>query len=137
MTNATSMDDVGKLILRLTTAGLILFHGTAKIVHGVSFIGAALAADHVPSFIAYGVYLGEVVAPLLIIVGLWTRGASLVVVFNMVVAIALEAHRNTFVIRQTGAWGLEAEAFYLLSALVIFLIGPGRLSVGRSRGAWG
>ena len=130
------MEDVGKLILRITMAGLILFHGIAKIEHGVSFIGGALAAAHVPSFVAYGVYIGEVVAPVLVILGLWTRIASLVVVFNMIVAIALEAHRNTFVIQRTGAWGLEAEAFYLLTALVIFFVGAGRFRVGRGRSAW-
>jgi len=32
----------------------------------------------------------------------------------MIVAIVLEAHRNAFVIQCTGAWGLKAEAFYLL-----------------------
>ena len=130
------MEDIGKLILRITTAGLILFHGTAKLMHGVSFIGAALAAAHVPSVVAYGVYLGEVVGPILIILGLWTRVGSLLVIANMIVAIALEAYRNTFVIQRTGAWGLESEAFYLLTAVVIFLIGPGRLTVARGRGFW-
>ncbi len=137
MDNSTSLEDVGKLILRITTAGLILFHGTAKIIHGVSFIGQALAAAHIPSFVAYFVYVGEVVAPIFIIFGLWTRIAALFVVVNMVVAIALEAYRNVGVIRPTGAWGLEVEAFYLLSALVIFLIGGGRLSVIRGRTALG
>lgn len=136
MNNASSMEDVGKLILRITMAGLILFHGIAKIVHGVSFIGGALAANHIPSFVAYGVYVGEVIAPLFVIFGQWTRIASLVVVFNMIVAIALAAYPNTLVIQRTGAWGMEAEAFYLLSALVIFFIGAGRLSVGRSRSFW-
>jgi len=131
------MEDVGKLVLRITMAGLILFHGIAKIMHGVSFIGGALASNHIPSFVAYGVYIGEVIAPLFVISGKWTRIASLVVVFNMIVAIALEAYRNTFVIQRTGAWALEAEAFYLLTALVIFFIGAGRFSVGRSRTFWG
>lgn len=52
----------------------------------------------------------------------------------MIVAVLLEAHRNTFVIQRTGAWGLEAEAFFLLTALVIFLIGAGRYRIGRSEG---
>ena len=99
------MEDVGKLILRLTTAGLILFHGTAKLIHGVSGIGDMLAASHVPSFVAYAVYLGEVVAPIFIIIGLWTRIASLVVVVNMIVAIALVSYHNTFVLQQTGRMG--------------------------------
>ncbi|HTP58757.1 MAG TPA: DoxX family protein [Spirochaetia bacterium] len=128
------MEDIGKLILRLTTAGLILFHGIAKIIHGVSFIGGALASHGLPAFIAYLVYAGEVIAPIFVIAGLWTRIASLVVMVNMVVAISLEAYRNTLVIRQTGAWGLEAEAFFLLTALVIFLLGPGKYSVMRESG---
>ncbi len=66
--------------------------------------------------------------------GLWARVASLVVVFNMVVAIGLEAYRNAFVIQRTGAWGLEAEAFYLLAALVIFFIGAGKYSVTQGKG---
>jgi len=128
------MEDVGKLILRLTTAGLILFHGTAKIIHGVSRIGDMLASSHIPSFVAYFVYLGEVVAPIFIIIGLWTRIASLVVVVNMIVAIALVAYHNTFVLQQMGAWALESEAFYLLTALVVFLIGGGRYSVTTGKG---
>ena len=127
------MDDTGKLILHLTMAGLILFHGIHKIFNGVAFMGGALAQFHLPAFIAYGVYIGEVVAPLFIIIGLWTRVASLVVVFNMIVAIVLEAHRNAFVIQRTGAWGLETEAFYLLTALVIFFIGAGKFSVMQER----
>jgi putative oxidoreductase len=131
------MDDTGKLILRLTTAGLILFHGIHKIFYGVAFMGGALAQFHLPAFIAYGVYIGEVVAPVFIIAGLWTRVASLVVVFNMVVAIVLEAYRNAFVIQRTGAWGLETEAFYLLTALVIFFIGAGKYSVTQGKGTLG
>jgi putative oxidoreductase len=131
------LEDVGKLILRLTTAGLILFHGIAKLIHGVSRIGDMLAAAHVPSFVAHFVYLGEVAAPLFIIVGLWTRVASLVVVVNMIVAIALIAYRNTFVIQQTGAWALESEAFYLLTAAVIFFMGAGRYSVTKGKGLLG
>jgi len=129
------MEDFGKLVLRLTTAGLILFHGVSKIMRGVSFLDPALASFHLPAFVAYGVYIGEVVAPLFVIVGAWTRIASLVVVFNMIMAILLEAHRNVAVIQRTGAWGLEAEAFYLLTALVIALIGPGKYALVRERRA--
>ena len=101
----------------------------------VSFLDPALASFHLPAFVAYGVYIGEVVAPLFVIVGAWTRIASLVVVFNMIMAILLEAHRNVAVIQRTGAWGLEAEAFYLLTALVIALIGPGKYALVRERRA--
>lgn len=131
------MEDTGKLILRLTMAGLILFHGISKIVNGLAFMSESLAEHHVPAFVGYGVYVGEVIAPLFIIVGLWTRISSLIVVFNMVMAVILEAHRNAFVIFDTGAWGLEAEAFYFLTALVVFLIGAGRYRIGRGEGILG
>jgi len=129
------MEDAGKLILRITTAGLILFHGTSKIIRGVSFMDPALAQFHLPAFVAYGVYVGEVVAPLFMIAGAWTRVAALVVMFNMVMAVLLEAHRNLFVIQRTGAWGLEVEAFYFLTALVVALLGGGRYSVIREKGS--
>ena len=46
------MEDIGKLILRITTAGLIMFHGISKIVHGVAFMGGALEQFHLPGFVA-------------------------------------------------------------------------------------
>jgi putative oxidoreductase len=131
------MEDLGKLILRLTTAGLILFHGIHKAMFGMGYIGQALAAWHLPAFVAYGVFVGEIVAPVFIIFGAWTRIASLVVIFNMIMAILLEAHRNAFVIHRTGAWGLEAEAFFLLCALVIFLIGAGKYRITKGEGILG
>jgi putative oxidoreductase len=130
------MEDTGKLMLRITTAGLILFHGIHKIIFGVAF-GGALAAHQLPPFVAYGVYVGEVIAPLFMILGVWTRIASLVVVFNMVVAIGLVAYRNVPVIQRTGAWGMEAEAFYLLTALVVFFIGAGKYRITRGEGILG
>jgi len=129
------MEDIGKLILRVTTAGLILFHGVDKIIHGVSFIGPALAQFHLPGFLAYGVFVGEVAAPLVMIAGAWTRLAASVVMFNMAMAILLEAHRNVLVIERTGAWGLEAEAFYFLTALVVVLIGSGKYGLVRGKPA--
>jgi putative oxidoreductase len=127
------MEDVGKLILRITLGGLLLFHGIHKLIFGVAF-GGALVAHQLPQFIAYGVYIGEVVAPLFILFGAWTRIASLVVIVNMIVAVALVAYRNAFVIQRTGAWGMEAEAFYFLMAVVVFFIGAGRYRVTRGEG---
>jgi putative oxidoreductase len=127
-----TMGDIGRLILRLTTAGLILFHGVSKIIHGVSWMAGPLAAVHLPAFFAYGVYVGEVAAPLLMAVGLWTRLAAILVAANMVIAVLLEAWRLFPTIKPTGGWGLELEAFYLLCAAAVFLLGAGRFSVARS-----
>ena len=127
------MQDTGKLILRLTLAGLILFHGINKLIYGIAWMSGPLVAAHLPAFIAYGVYVGEVVAPVFIVIGLWSRIAALVVALNMVMAIALEAWRLALTINRDGGWGLELEAFYLLAALAVFFLGPGRYSLSRGK----
>lgn len=46
--------DLGLLVLRISVGGLLLFHGVAKLLHGVGFIEGMLAALGLPGFIAYG-----------------------------------------------------------------------------------
>ncbi|MBE1851196.1 DoxX family protein, partial [Escherichia coli] len=75
-TRLTDHHDTGLLLLRLTFGILMLFHGVAKIEHGVNWIVSILQAVGLPGFIAYGVYIGEVVAPVLIILGIFTRPAA-------------------------------------------------------------
>src|SRR6476619_804826 len=87
--NTFHTDDAGKLVLRAALAVLLLFHGVAKLTGGIGFVGDMLAKAGLPAFLGYGVYVGEVVAPLLILIGLFTRPAALVVAFNMVVAVLL------------------------------------------------
>ena len=70
-------------------------------------------------------------APILVIAGIWTRLSSLVVAFDLFVAILLVRLPAMFTISKTGAWALEVDAFFLLSALAICLLGPGRLRLGR------
>jgi putative oxidoreductase len=128
------MQDTGKLILRLTLAGLILFHGINKLIHGIAWMSEPLAAAHLPFFIAYGVYVAEVVAPVFLVIGLWTRIASLIVAFSMVMAISLDAWRLALVINGGGGWGMEVEAFFLMTALAVFFLGAGEFSVSRGKG---
>lgn len=55
--------DIGKLILRLMVGGLMLFHGLAKITHGIEFIKGTLLSKGLPELMSYGVYVGEVDRP--------------------------------------------------------------------------
>lgn len=124
-------DDTGKLLLRLTVGILILLHGLAKVTGGVGGISNMLAGVGLPAALAYGVYIGEVLAPLLLIIGFYSRIAALVIVVNMLFAIGL-VHMNDIVrLTKTGGWALELQAFFLLTALAIALIGPGRYAVDR------
>jgi putative oxidoreductase len=125
------MDDIGKLFLRITLGFLILLHGIAKITEGVSGIEGMLTAHGLPAFIAYGAYIGEVLAPILLIIGFYSRIAALVIAFNMVVAIALAHANELFQLGKQGGWALELQGMFLFTAIALALIGPGRLSINR------
>lgn len=137
MASALRSDNTAKLLVRLAVGGLILFHGIFKLTHGIGFIQGMLAARGWPGYIAYGVYVGEVLAPLLIIVGWKTRLAALVVAIDMVAAIWLAHAANIFAIKEAGgAYAIEIEAFYLLTSLALFFMGAGQYSVSKGRGTW-
>ena len=115
---------------------LLLFHGVSKLIGGVGFITGMLDKMGLPGAIGYLVYVGEVIAPLLILVGLWTRLAALIVAGNMVVAILLVHTREFFTMTDTGGWALELQGMYLFAAIALALLGAGRYSLGGRAGKW-
>lgn len=127
-------DDVGKLVLRVLLAVLILFHGVSKLIGGIGFVAGMLAKFGLPAAVGYLVYVGEVIAPLLILVGLYTRVAALVVAVNMVVALLLVHTSQFFSLNNTGGWALELQAMYFGAAVVVALLGAGRYSMGGAAG---
>ncbi len=122
-------EDIGKLILRLTVACLMLFHGVHKAFNGIDGIKFLVDRGGLPEFIAYGVYFGEIVVPILLIVGLFTRISALVFVINMVAAILLAHGSDLFSLGKTGGLVIELALFYLLAALAIMFIGAGKYSL--------
>jgi len=124
-------DAMGKLLLRSTVAILMLFHGIAKIIHpgSLEFIGSSLSGIGLPAAFAYGVYVGEVVAPLMIISGFHARIGGLIIVVNMLFAIFLAHTGDMFSLTQHGGWAIELQAFYLLGGLAIMLLGSGKFAV--------
>lgn len=119
---ATSHPDFGKLLLRLTFGILMLFHG-------VDWISAMLIAKGLPGFIAYGVFIGEIVTPVMIIIGLFTRQAAFIYAFNLLVATLLVGMDKFFTLTKVGAWGLENEALYFLGGLCIMFLGAGKYAL--------
>jgi len=121
--------DIGKLILRLTLGVLILFHGVHKVIHGIGFIENMMVGHHLPAFFAWAVFLGEVLAPIMIIFGVQTRLGAGLIVINMVVALLLVHTHQFFTLAGSGGWALELQAFYLLTALALIFLGPGRFRI--------
>lgn len=132
----THLDDVGKLVLRLTLGILILLHGISKLVGGIGGIEAMLSANGLPPFIAWGVYIGEILAPLLLIVGIYTRPAAIVVAINMVFALALAHTSEIFSLSRSGGWAIELQAMFLFTAVAIALLGAGSYSVAGKAGRY-
>lgn len=129
-------EDLGKFLLRSGLALLILFHGVSKLAGGIGFITSMLAKNGMPAGLGYLVYIGEVIAPLLVLAGIGTRLAALVIAINMVVALWLVHIPDFFTLSKTGGWTLELQAMYFIAAIVVALLGAGKYSLGGRAGRW-
>jgi len=125
----TASEDIGKLVLRVTLAILIMLHGIAKLQHGIDFISGMVTSAGMPAVFAYGVYIGEVLAPILVLIGLFTRPAAWLIAINMIVAIVLVHMAELFTLSDTGGWALELQGMFLFGAVAVALLGPGRYSL--------
>lgn len=121
--------DIAKLLLRVTLGVLMLFHGIDKVVHGIGGIEQLVMAKGLPAFFAWGVYVGEILAPLALVVGWQARAAAAVIAFNMLVALWLVHMGHFLALTEHGGWRLELQAFFLVNAVVLVLLGPGKYSL--------
>ena len=122
--------DAALLILRVVLGLLILLHGINKLPPPPEFLITALSARGLPSVLAYGVYLGEIAGPILVIIGIWTRVGALLIVANMIVALFVAHTVDLFHLNKQGGYQLELQAMYLFTAVALALTGAGRYSVG-------
>lgn len=131
-----SWEDWGKLVLRLAVGVLLLLHGISKLRNGIGWMAGPLSSVGLPAFIGYGVYVGEVVAPLFVIAGKFARVAGLVIAFDLLMAIVLVLRDKLFSLNQGGGWAVELEMLFLLGGVAIFLLGSGRYSLSKGQGRW-
>ncbi|PLW92397.1 MAG: DoxX family protein [Marinilabiliales bacterium] len=123
--------DLGLLVLRISIGVLMLLHGIAKIGK-LDFIKMMLTKINLPEFIAYGVYLGEILAPVLIIIGFRTRLASAIFAFNALTAILLVHSSEIFTITEHGGWGIELLGLYLFGAIALIFSGGGKYALSQN-----
>jgi putative oxidoreductase len=91
---------------------------------GVDVMENILIANSIPyaKYVAYGVYLGEVVAPIFLIFHRYVKIASTIIVLNMSVAIFLVYRDALFSIGKDGAWSAEVPMIYLIMALTLVFL---------------
>lgn len=109
MLNQSRFDNIGKLIVRMMVGVLMLLQGLHKILNPGSLdsIRNMLASISLPSLLAYGVYLGEVVGALMVILGIYSRIGGLLIASNMLFALALAHRAQIFTLTNMGGWALE------------------------------
>lgn len=122
--------DIAKLILRLS-AGVLLFLYGIKKLGGIEAIKQAMLGLNLPEFVAYGVYLGELIAPILLILGLFTRLASLSIIITMIVAAIVASGGDIFALNKYGGWIIEVQALYIGICLALVFLGSGRFALIR------
>jgi len=125
------LDTMGKLVLRLMLGGMMLFHGIDKALHGITYIQGLVKSQGLPEVLAYGVYAGEILAPIFLILGWKSRFWAGVIMLNMVVAIYLTQTGAFLKLGAHGAWALEVPMFYMLSALAVVFLGSGKYAIMR------
>ena len=120
--------DIAKLILRLSVGVLMMFHGVHKVIHGIGAVKSMTTNAGLPEFFAYGVYVGELIAPIFIILGLYARVAAAVLGFNMLVAIGL-AYGFSFSLTKYGGLAMELPLLFFIMSVLIILLGSGKYAV--------
>lgn len=124
--------NLGLLILRVSIGGLMLFHGYSKIVNGIEGIISLFNDIGIPGFLGYAVYIGEVLAPIFLLVGFRSRLGALGIVITMLVALFTAHMDDLLKIGTHGEWALEVLFLYLLGGLSILLLGGGKFSLSTS-----
>ena len=111
--------------------GLLFFHGADKVIHGIGFIEKLMMIQGLPKYTAFGVYVGEVLAPVFLILGWRSRWWAGIIVLNMAAAIYLVQLKSFFVLGTHGSWALETPMLFLLGALAIAFLGSGKYAIAK------
>ncbi|MCH9660746.1 MAG: DoxX family protein [Bacteroidetes bacterium] len=118
--------DVGLLILRVGMAGLMLTHGIPKFMEliggNTSVVGDPIGVGGLISSIL--AVIAEFICPVLIIIGLKTRMATIPVIITMAIA--------AFMIHGADPIGTKEKALlYLAGFIAIGLMGAGKISIDK------
>ncbi|USD24728.1 DoxX family protein [Flagellimonas marinaquae] len=127
--------NVAILLFRVSIPFTMLIYGIDKITNGTGFIGSLLDAYNLPSFFVYGVFIGEIVAPLMLVLGYRSRLAGLLLAFNCLLAILMAQIQHIFTLNQYGGWTLDLLFIYLVAGVAFYFSGAGEHAISTSH-AW-
>jgi putative oxidoreductase len=120
--------DAALLILRVVLGIIMLYHGWPKLTHlGGTIEGFTGMGVPLPALAAVFSTVAEVGGGLLLLLGVLTDVAGLLIAIDMLGAIAVVHAKNGFAVSDNG---FEWPLALLAMAVGIALAGPGRYSVG-------
>lgn len=125
-------EDLGKFILRMVIGGLLIFHGLHFLTGETNQLLRLEEGIGIPGFIGYpGAVVLEIVAPILAMLGIFTRLAGAGMAVFMIFAIGLR-HFNDHLYMlapNLDAYFLERQFMYLWGAVAIMFLGSGKLGL--------
>lgn len=120
---------IGLLLIRVSIAFTMLLYGISKLNYGINYIHDLLEQYGLPTLLGYGVYVGEVIAPVLIIFGFRTKLAGIVFAFNCFVAILMDRLPDVFSLNEHGGWAIGLIFIYMIFGVAMFFMGAGKYAL--------
>lgn len=123
--SSSSTHNFSLLFFRIALSGMMLTHGIPKFLKLISgnFEFANVFGIGSPASLILAV-LGEVVFPILIIIGFKTRLSAIPVILTMAVAAFIYHVNDPFAVK-------EKAFLFLIGFITIALLGPGKYSIDR------
>ncbi len=123
----------GLFVLRVVTGIIFAVHGYQKLSGGIEMVGGFFASLGIPAalFFAYVVTFVELLGGIALIIGLFTRWASILLAINMIAALFLVHIGNGFYVSKGG---YEFVLILLAATVALFLEGSGCCAVSGKKG---
>lgn len=126
MSRYLNYPNFGLLLLRLFLGICVLYHGLFKLKFGIEPVSSLLLNAGIPSYL---VYVGEILAPIMIIFGIYTRFASLILLGTCTVILYVAYTDKLFATTNFGGLVPEIVYLYLGASLCLLFCGGGKFSI--------
>ncbi len=132
--NNNKLNQLSLTLLRVVLGIIFAYHGYVKLFVKGGFTGTsgffAVIGIPFPAYSALLVSAAEFFGGLLLVIGLLSKWASLVLLVEMIVAL-LKVHLKAGFFITQNSYGYE-YVLLLIAALIVLLVnGPGRISLGK------
>lgn len=129
MSKYLNYPNFGLLILRIFLGICVLYHGLFKLKFGIEPVTSLLVNAKIPSFLSYFVYLGEILAPIMIIFGIYTRFASIMLIATSGMILYVAYMDKLLAVTNFGGLMPEIVYLYLGASLCLLFCGGGKFSI--------